>query len=444
MQVSVRTQAWSAAVAMLLAGVSPLAAQDPQQKGQEDHSAHQKQDESQDHAGHQVTGASLFTPRDASGTSVLPQLTPMYGAHMVRGRWELMIHGVAYGQFLYESGDHGDEQGGSINWGMAMARRPVAGGTFGLRGMVSLEPWTIPGCGYPDLLASGEVCDGAPIHDRQHPHDLFMELAAEYERPLAGTVRWQVYGGAAGEPALGPVAFPHRSSAQPNPLAPISHHWLDATHVSFGVVTAGIHDRRWKAEASVFNGREPDSERLDLDLAAMDSFSGRLWWLPTDQLAFQVSIGHLEEAEADHHGGTDRTDVRRMTASATYHRLLGSERVWASTVAWGRNTELSESTNAVLVESSVDDGNDAWFGRFEVAEKSSESLDIHGAAPTLTVAKGQAGYTRYLGAWKGMSGGIGGAVSLGVVPASAQSAYGRRANPGFSLFVTLRPNRHRM
>ena len=130
--------------------------------------------------------------------------------------------------------------------------------------MFSLEPWTIAGCGYPDLLATGEACNGEPIHDRQHPHDLIMELAAEYSRPLAGARHgWQLYGGLAGEPALGPAAFPHRLSSMPNPLAPIAHHWLDATHITFGVVTAGVSSRAWKVEGSVFNGREPDDQRAD-------------------------------------------------------------------------------------------------------------------------------------------------------------------------------------
>lgn len=180
------------------------------------------------------------------------------------------------------------------------------------RGMFSAEPWTIRGCGYPDLLASGEQCKGEKIHDRQHPHDLLMEISAEYDAPLKGPVRWQVYGGPAGEPALGPVAYPHRVSAMPNPLAPISHHWLDSTHITFGLVTAGVYANRWKAEASVFNGREPDEERADFDFGALDSFSGRLWFLPTSKLALQVSAGRLTEAEASEDGPARRCEDRQQ------------------------------------------------------------------------------------------------------------------------------------
>ena len=168
----------------------------------------------------------------------------MYGVEVPAGQWAVMLHGNVFVQFLNEGGNRAAQQGGSINWAMAMARRRAGSGRVGLRAMFSLEPWTIRGCGYPDLLATGEVCNGEPIHDRQHPHDLIMELAAEYSRPLRGATRWQIYGGLVGEPALGPAAYPHRMSSMPNPLAPISHHWLDATHITFGVVTAGVSARR--------------------------------------------------------------------------------------------------------------------------------------------------------------------------------------------------------
>ena len=209
-------------------------------------------------------------PRDGSGTSWLPDETPMYAVHRQAGQWTLMAHGNAFLQYLYESGDRGSDQAGSINWLMGMADRPIGSGHLGFRGMISLEPWTIRGCGYPDLLATGEECRGTAIHDRQHPHDVFMELAATYDRPLSGNVRLQLYGGPVGEPALGPTAFPHRTSAMSNPLAPITHHWFDATHITYGVVTAGVYGARWKGEASVFNGREPDETRTDFDFGALD------------------------------------------------------------------------------------------------------------------------------------------------------------------------------
>ena len=385
-----------------------------------------------------------FPTREASGTSWVPEASPMYGIHRAAGTWQVMWHGNVFAQFLYESGERGNEQAGSINWMMAMARRPLGGGRFGLRGMFSLEPLTIPGCGYPDLLATGEVCDGEAIHDRQHPHDLFMELAAEYDRPLSGGLRWQVYGGLAGEPALGPAAYPHRISAMPNPLAPISHHWLDATHITFGVVTTGVYNGRWKAEGSLFNGREPDEHRWDIDLAAMDSFSGRLWFAPSSALVLQVSAGHLTEAEPSP-DTAGRVDVNRVTASATYHRQSGPERLWANTIAWGLNSEDGEESNALLLESTLTlSERDSWFGRFEVAGKSAHDLDVHDSDDLFTVSKLQAGYVRYLKPWRGLNPGFGGGLSLGIVPGGLESVYGGRVNVGIAVFATLRPWSHGM
>ena len=285
----------------------------------------------------------LFPARDASGSAWLPDETPMYSVHRTVGSWTVMLHGAAFAQFLYEPGDvhrtggFANSQASSVNWGMVMARRPLGAGRVGLRAMVSLEPWTVTDCGFINLLANGEMCDGDTIHDRQHPHDLFMELAADYDRPLRGSLRWQVYAGFSGEPALGPAAFPHRVSAMPNPVAPISHHWLDSSHISFGLITTGVYDRRWKAEISIFNGREPDENRADLDLAALDSVSGRATFMPTSRLSIQVSAAHLNEAEAEF-PPQPRSDMDRATASATYHRTIDEDGIWATTLAYGVNS----------------------------------------------------------------------------------------------------------
>ena len=190
------------------------------------------------------TTSDLFPAREASGTAWQPDETPMYGMRYTLGAWEAMLHGSAFAQFLYEPGDthrtggFSNRQVSAVNWFMAMRRRPAGGGRVGLRSMVSLEPWTVSDCGFINYLANGETCEGDTIHDRQHPHDLFMELAADYDAPLRGSLRWQLYAGFAGEPALGPSGFPHRVSAMPNPVAPIGHHWLDSSHITYGLITA--------------------------------------------------------------------------------------------------------------------------------------------------------------------------------------------------------------
>ena len=388
-----------------------------------------------EHAGHDMTEMA----REGSGTAWLPDESPMYALHAMRGPWTLMFHENVFLQYFHESGPRGDDQVGSINWFMGMAQRNVGAGRLSLRGMFSLEPWSIRGCGYPDVLASGEQCNGQQIHDHQHPHDLFMELAAVYSAPLSGDVQWQVYAAPAGEPALGPVAFPHRLSAMPNPLAPITHHWFDSTHITFGVVTGGLYGRKWKAEASVFNGREPDENRTNFDFAPLDSVSARFWYLPTSRLALQVSTGHLKDAEAGETPAS-RITVNRVTASATYHRPLGDSGIWASTLGWGRNAEPDHASNALLLETSFTlNPHDTWFGRFEWVGKSAHDLDAATVTGDFTVGKLQGGYTRYLAAWNGFQPGVGAGLSVGIVPDTLKSLYGSRINTGIAAFLTLRP-----
>jgi hypothetical protein len=373
----------------------------------------------------------------------MPDASVMHAVHGTRGDWQVMLHGSAFAYYLDEGSERGDQDFGSINWAMGMARRPLGAGDLTLRAMLSLEPATVEECGYPVLLATGETCEGGrPIHDRQHPHDLFMELAGLYRREVAPDLGVEGYAALSGEPALGPTAYPHRLSSLPNPIAPITHHWLDSTHISFGVVTAGLFGRRWKAEGSLFNGREPDEERWDLDLDTLDSWSGRLWWLPGERWALQVSSGHLEEAEPGEPGG-GRIDVERSTASATYHRILGDARLLAATAAWGRNEEEGETTDAVLAEASVDlDSVHTLFARAEWAEKSGHDLVLpdheleHRTFDVGSLLVGWAVQGRPRGGWRP---GVGAKVSVSFLPGRLEPFYGTRTPLGWGLFASLRP-----
>jgi hypothetical protein len=394
---------------------------------------------------------SSIAAREVSGTAWSADLTPMHAFHVHAGGWEVMLHGNAFVQFLRESGEfhRRSQQAGSINWVMGAAARAAGAGRLTLRGMVSLEPWTIGACGYPDLLATGEICERDSIHDRQHPHDLFMEAAAAYDRPLSGPLRWQIYGGAAGEPALGPPGFPHRGSALSNPIAPIAHHWLDSTHITYGLVTTGVYTARWKAEASVFNGREPDPVRTDFDFAALDSFAGRVSIAPAERWALQVSAGHLRDAEAGI-GTLPSNDVDRATASAVYHRPIGAGGLWATTIAWGVNSArhvipgsgfVRQTSHAALLETSAStNGVETWFGRIEIVGKPAHDLHAEEFGATVfTVGKLQAGYERRVAAWKGLMTSVGATGSLSILPPLLGPTYGGRAVPGFGVFAAWRP-----
>lgn len=381
--------------------------------------------------------------RDGSGTSWLPEASPMYAIHSQLGQWQLMFHGNIFLQYIKEYGDRGDDQFGSINWLMGMAQRDLGHGELMLRSMVSAESWTVGECGYPDLLATGEFCNGEPIHDRQHPHDLFMELAASYKHELTSQLAFEIYGGPVAEPALGPTAYPHRISAYLGPLAPITHHWFDSTHITFGSLTVGVFGRQWKLESSVFNGREPDEVRTDFDFAPMDSYSGRFTLLPSKAWSLQISAGQLNEAEPGHNTGEDRIDVTRYTASATYHRLQVNGSLWASTLALGRNDEGGESTNSAFLESSLNRSDKhIYSGRFEWVEKDGRDLALEDESVEdriISLSKASIGYTYQFGSVAGWTPGIGAGVSVSFLPSDLERFYGERTPLGYVIYASLRP-----
>lgn len=409
---------------------------------------------------HVAVTAPLLTPaREASGTAWLPPATPMYGAHRPWRGWDVRLTGAAFVQALYEpgfrhrTGGTSTRQGGSVNWGMAMAHRSLAGGRFGVRTMFSAEPWTIPGCGALNFLAVGEVCDGDTIHDRQQPHDLFMELAVDYDRALRGAWRWQVYAGLAGDPALGPPFYLHRGSAAANPIRSVTHHWLDATHVAFGLVTVGVFNQRWKAETSVFNGREADTSRVDLDLGALDSVAGRLSFLPHDRLALQVSGARLHDATTNF-PFQSQDPMTRVIVSALYHAPLGAGGTWSTTLAYGANRAretvsggvLDATTAGALFESSLTlAARHSVFGRAEVGGMPAHHLHAHEYSTSVfTVGKLQLGYVRHLRATKGVVPGLGGTVSVSLLSRELAPRYSGRAATGLAVFFSLQAARHSM
>ena len=288
--------------------------------------------------------------REGSGTSWVPDTTPHEGIHNQIGEWSTMWHGYLNLIYDHQGGPRGADKTFVNGMVMGMAQRPVGDGTLGLRAMLSPDPF-MGKSGYPLLLASGETANGQThLIDRQHPHDLFMELAATYSRNLSASSSVFVYAGLPGEPALGPPAFMHRTSGVDIPEAPISHHWLDSTHITFGVVTAGLIVDKWKLEASAFRGREPDQYRYDIEAPKLDSFSARFSWNPIRELSMQVSWGRLHSPEQL----APNVDEDRVTASAIYTQPFGDDNIWSTTVAWGRKIlRPGQTLDGYLLESAV-------------------------------------------------------------------------------------------
>jgi hypothetical protein len=270
--------------------------------------------------------------RESSGTSWQPEAAGMEGRHGTVGPWRVMAHAFAFGIYTQQGGPRGGRQWFSTNMALLAAGRPLWGGKAGVRAMASLEP-LMGRAGYTELLQTGESADGiSHLIDRQHPHDLPMELATTYSRAVGRHRSAFLYLGWPGDPALGPSAFMHRPSAQAIAIAPLTHHWMDSTHITFGVVTAGFVIGPAKIDASAFNGREPDSRRWGFDAPRLDSASVRLTLNPSALFSIQVSAGELHAPERLH----PTIDVRRYTASASWSGTafgLGVD----STLAWGRN-----------------------------------------------------------------------------------------------------------
>ncbi|PYQ69418.1 MAG: hypothetical protein DMG01_29205, partial [Acidobacteria bacterium] len=211
--------------------------------------------------------------------------------------WQLMQDGIVFAELNHQGGPRGGNEFVVPNWWMGMASREMRRGRLTLTSMLSLDPATVGKDGYREILQAGEAIDGHPLIDRQHPHDLFMQLAAVWRMPLTQSTGFTLAGGPVGEPALGPVAFMHRASAADNPTAPLGHHTFDSTHIAFGVVTAAVDHGPFVVEGSMFNGREPDENRWDFDFGRFDSVSGRVWYRPSDEWEFQASSGRLKTPE---------------------------------------------------------------------------------------------------------------------------------------------------
>lgn len=362
-----------------------------------------------------------------------------------------MQDGVVFFNFNDQGSPRGGEELAVQNWWMGMAERPAGGGRLRFSLMLSLEPATLGEDGYREIFQVGETLDGMPLIDRQHPHDFLMQAAVVWRTPLGRGYSLTLAGAPVGEPALGPVAFMHRSSAFENPTAPLSHHTVDSTHISMGVLTAGLDRGPWQVEGSLFHGGEPDEQRWDLmDPGVLDSWSVRGWYRPTSAWTLQASHGFLKTPEAHEPG-----DVRRTSASASWMRRRS--RGWtAATAIYGRNNKLGGDFNAFLAEATHTFGANSVYGRFESLQVETDVLRFgdhtfvgsskilaHQHVPesgegrdllnTLTL-----GATRTLAKPRGWDLGVGADVTFYGVPTALRPYYGD-SPVSFHVFVSVRP-----
>jgi hypothetical protein len=374
--------------------------------------------------------AGGFLMGQASGTSMNPQSWPMPMLMLNPDGWSLMFMGQAFLVDTQETGPRGHDKFYAPNWGMFAASHDLGGGSFLFQMMLSLDPASITDRRYPELFQTGETAFGKPLVDAQHPHDFIMGLGIHYAHPLGENTMLQFYFAPVGDPALGPVAFPHRASADELPQATLSHHWQDSTHIANEVLTAGIllHNKV-RLEASGFYGTEPNENRWNIDYGPINSWSTRLSVFPTQNWMAQFSVGRIAKPERQSPG-----DVVRATASIHYTRpMQGSS--WSTSLIWGRNHQTLDhrNLNSYLLESVAPYRRKNFFtGRIELVDKDElfsdqpelEAQLARTAGSTFRIGAYTAGYTRDIGVFHKMETGIGANVTTYTMPAAIQPYYG--------------------
>jgi hypothetical protein len=383
-------------------------------------------------ADHEVS--PLPSPHAGSGTAWEPASVPAHEWMLMGNGWDLMAHGVIFTDYNQQGGPRGEGKAESVNWGMLMEQHALGSGTILFRQMFSAESLTSPHPGFPELFQTGETYHGEPLVDHQHPHNVFAELSVLYTLPLGEKFSWELYGGPSAEPALGPVTYIHRSSAAELPMAPLSHHLLDSTHTSFGVVTTGFRIERVKLEGSAFNGHEPNEERWSIQPAALDSWSGRVSVAPTRDWTAQYSIGHLDHPEA-----LEPWNQWRQTASVEYNHPLAVGN-WATSLVWGRVHEVATTTrlNGYLLESTLNFlRRDYVFTRMELVDKN-ELFPEAATHPAYRIGAYTFGGVRDLVRTRAWQLGLGGDVTFYSKPGVLDAAYG--VHPvSFQIFLRVRP-----
>lgn len=422
--------------AFILLALPWLAAQDPHI---EKHAVHES-------AGMNMADmnpASMFLMDLASGTSVNPASWPMPMVMTSFGHWNTMFMGLGFVSDIQQSGPRGRDKLYSTNWFMgAVEHRAGRNGAFQAELMLSLEPATVTDRRYPLLFQTGETAYGIPLADSQHPHNFIMSLGFHYIHQIAAGTTIDLYFAPVGDPALGPVAFPHRASAAEFPEAPISHHWQDSTHIADEVLTAGMQYKKFKIEVSGFYGSEPGENRWTVQTGAINSWSTRLWFLPNRNWAAQVSFGRIAHPEALEPG-----DQSRTTASLAYTRPIAGD-AWSSSLIWGRNhnTSTHRDLNSYLAESTLPVGKRNFLtGRAELVDKDElfsdqPDLEEHIAVlygSTFRIGAYTAGYTRDLPFLRYVQAGIGANVTAYSLPKAIKPFYG--AHPvGGNIFMRFR------
>jgi hypothetical protein len=378
-----------------------------------------------------MSQAGMYLMNQASGTSMNPDLWDMPMTMISPNNWNLMFMGQAFIMDTQETGPRGADKLSSSNYGMFAAEHDIGKGAFMFEMMLSLEPATVTDRRYPELFQTGETAFGKPLVDAQHPHDFFMALGMHYAHPVRDNTMLQIYVAPVGDPALGPVAFPHRASAEEIPQAPLGHHVQDSSHIASEVITGAIKYKQVRLEVSGFYGTEPPENRWIIDHGPINSWATRLSWFPSKNWMAQFSIGRLTKPERQEEG-----DMVRSTASLSYSRpMQGSD--WSTSLIWGRNhkTVDQRNLNSYLLESVFPvRRKDFITGRIELVDKDelfNDQPDLEAQldrtiGSTFRIGAYTIGYTRDIGTFHNVETGLGANITTYSTPDAIKPYYGNR------------------
>jgi hypothetical protein len=302
----------------------------------------------------EITFQRTFLLRNVSGTAFNPGPTPHHPLLFTSGDWTSFFEGAASATYVNESGPTIPHQRTtfSTNWLAAGAQRSI-----GRRGLVlfrvrgSLEPFTVPKEGYPQLLQSISADAGGPLLDRMRAQSVIGEAAMDAALRLTTTSFVHIYAGAVGDPALGGVPYAQRITSEEFVEAPFAYDVQETAHEATRVVTAGIGGTIATLEGSVFHHSVTRGRHSSIEDGGIDSWSGRLVLTPTRNVSIQVSQGSLGDSK------------RRVTnASATF----ATDRV-ASTAIWSkRESDLTPLTlSSFAFELLMRARRNAFMGRVE-------------------------------------------------------------------------------
>jgi hypothetical protein len=258
----------------------------------------------------------------------------------LHAQWKPFFDGAVFLTHASQAGpDTSENKFFSTNWLSAGAERRYGDFTIIAGGRVSLEPFTIPKDGYPQLLQYAP-----PLVDHMRAQDLVQEAAIGLQWRIA-----RLYLAPVGEPPLGADPFAQRVTSMDFAEAPFAYDVQESFHVATRVIGAGVTTNAVSVDGAVFHHSQTTGRHASIDDGDIDSWSARLTFAPHARLSAQISSGRLGDAN---------TDV--SSASMTYHGSAVS-----GSLLWTKNGDL----HAYGVETSMRPGRSTVVGRAEWVDR---------------------------------------------------------------------------